>query len=75
MKNLTSQDWIWVLITFVLSGIIGPFGLLPVFIKENTRHNKGEVDTFITDRFAVSTLASIIGLCVLIAVATNVCYG
>ncbi len=72
MKNLTSQDWIWVLITFVLSGIIGPFGLLPVFIKENTRHNRGEVDTFMTDRFATCVGAMVLGICVLVAIATSV---
>ena len=72
MKNLTLKDWMWVLMTFVLSAIIGPFGLLPVFIKENTRHNRGEVDTFMTDRFATSVFAMILGICVLVAVATSV---
>lgn len=73
MKNLTSKDWIWVLITFVLSGIIGPFGLLPVFIVENTRHNKGEVDTFMTDRFATCVGAMVLGIGILVIIATNIC--
>ena len=75
MKNLTSKDWIWVLITFVLSGIIGPFGLLPVFIVENTRHNKGEVDTFMTDRFATCVGAMVLGIGILVIIATNICNG
>ena len=72
MKNLTLKDWMWVLMTFVLSAIIGPFGLLPVFIKENTRHNRGEVDTFMTDRFATCVGATILGICILVVIATSV---
>ena len=72
MKSLTSQDWLWIVITFVLSAIIGPFGFIPVFIKENTRHNRGEVDTFMTDRLATSVFAMLLGVCVWVAVATSI---
>mgnify|MGYP006398393723 CR=1 FL=1 len=72
MKKLTSQDWIWIVITFVLSAIIGPFGFIPVFIAENKRRKKGEIDTLITDRFADCTAAMLLGVCVWVAVATSI---
>ena len=65
----------WMFGEFILSEIIGPFGLLPVFIVENTRHNKGEVDTFMTDRFATCVGAMVLGIGILVIIATNICNG